>query len=312
MVKSVLCALGLFAIALSPRFAAADDGDRDHGHEPRRVAFALSDGNTMAGYVYGETERAPLVILVHGASDTHTVFDFAPGYRAARLLAEYGYGVLSVDRVGYGASSHPDGDTLTYAVQAEELHEVITAARDGALGFRPPRIVTLGPSVGADIVLVEAGTYHDIDGAAICFNTANLQPALFQVDVDAWFAQGPYFDFGVQFRTDFFYDLAFASPYIVDLDNATRALVPRAEIESALANDAAPYRAQVSAPVLLMQAEFDALFVPENDTALFTSAPSVQFTLLADTGHKGFSHFTTRIESVDTVAAWLDAHFAHR
>ena len=233
----------------------------DHLDEPRRISFSLSDGNRIAGYVYSADERRPVLIMIHGASDTHTVFDFAPGFRAARDLAD-DIDIVTIDRVGYGASSHPDGDSLDYATQAEQIHEVIQQVRHGALGFRPRSVLVLGPSVGGDIVLVEAGTYHDVDGTIACSNTSELQPALFQVDVDAWFAQGPYFDFGVDFRTTFFYAAEYALQWVVDLDNATRSLVPRAEIESALANDAAPYRGQVSSPVLLMQAAEDALFCP--------------------------------------------------
>ncbi len=216
---------------------------------------------------------------------------------------------MTVDRVGYGASSHPNGDTLDYATQAAQLHEVIQAVRAGVLGFTPPKIVVLGPSVGADITLVEAGTYHDIDGAIICFNTNQLQPALFAVDVGAWFAQGPYFDFGVDFRTSFFYSEPWAAQWVINRDNATRALVPRAEILSALGNVAAAYRSQINVPVLLMQADADHLFVPQNDSALFSSSPDVSFKLLAHSGHKGFSHPTSRFAAVQTVRDWLVSRF---
>jgi pimeloyl-ACP methyl ester carboxylesterase len=278
-------------------------------NEPREISFELDDGNSMAGYVYGESETAPLLIMVHGASDTHAVFDFAPGFQSARDLARAGYGVLTVDRVGYGASSRPDGDTLDYHTQAAHLHQVVQDVRGGALGFTPPQIVLLGPSAGADIVLVEAGTYHDVDGVILCFNSSEMQPALFEVDVDAWFAQGDYFDFGVDFRTSFFYAPKWSVPWIVALDNATRSLVPRAEIGSALANVAAPYRGAIDVPVLLVQAANDALFVPRNDSALFTSSPHVTFELVRRAGHKGFSHPTSKEAVERAVRRWLDARF---
>src|SRR5688572_24153558 len=101
--------------------------------EPTRVDFALDDGNTIAGFVYGQSATRPLVILIHGASDTHAVFDFGPGYRAARDLAEQGFGVLAIDRVGYGASSRPNGDTLDFATHAGYVHEVVQDVRAGAL-----------------------------------------------------------------------------------------------------------------------------------------------------------------------------------
>jgi pimeloyl-ACP methyl ester carboxylesterase len=276
---------------------------------PATHEFHLSDGNTMAGYVYGGDDDRPLVLMVHGASDSHAVFDFAPGFRAARDLAHRGFSVLTVDRVGYGASSHPNGDTLSFATQAQQLHEVVQQVRAGALGFTPSDVVTLGPSVGADIVMVEAGTYHDVDGVIVCFNTNQLQPALFEVDVGAWFAQGPYFDFGVDFRTDFFYAEPWALDWIVDLDNATRSLVPRAEIMSALFGESAPFRAQIEVPVLLMQADDDHLFVPQDDSALFTASPDVTYELLRHAGHKGFSHPTSKQAAVRTVARWVDDHF---
>lgn len=273
------------------------------------VEVALDDGNSLVGYVYGKSECQPLVILVHGASDTHTVFDFAPGYRAAERLAHAGFGVIAVDRVGYGASSRPNGDTLGFATAARHLHEVVQFARAGGFGFTPPSIVLLGPSAGADIVIVEAGTYHDVDGVIVGFNSSELQPALFEVDVGAWFAQGDYFDFGVDFRTSFFYAEPFAVQWVIDLDNATRSLVPRGEIASALAGESAPFRSAIDVPVLLIQADRDALFVPKDDSALFSSSPDVTFELLRHAGHKAFSHPTSKQAAVRTIKRWLRTRF---
>ena len=284
------------------------DAEADR-QDPVAIDFELSDGNTMVGFLFGKSERKPLVVLVHGASDTHTVFDFAPGFRAARALARRGFGVLAVDRVGYGASSRPDGDSLDFEVQAAQLHEVIQAARSGALGFTPPAIVTMGPSLGADVIIVEAGTYHDVDGVVVAFHSSQLQPELFEVDVSAWFAQGPYFDFGVEFRTRFFYAEPWALDRIIREDNATRSLVPRGEIAAALANASAPFRSSLVVPVLLMQADHDELFVPLDDSDLFSSSPDVDFVLLRNTGHKGFSHPTSHGRAVVEVASWLGEHF---
>ncbi len=282
------------------------------GASPGPVQFNLQDGNTTVGFRYDPPHAhrgGPLLIMIHGASDTHTVFDFFPGFRAAPELAALGLPVLALDRVGYGASSHPNGDTLNYTTSAGYVHEVIQQVRGGALGDVPSAIVLLGPSAGADIAIVEAGTYHDVDGLIVCSNTSQLQPAIFQVDVNAWFAQGDYFDFGVDFRTQFFYAAPFAIPFLINLDNATRSLVPRAEIQSALTNFAAPFRGQVTAPVLLMQADHDAIFIPLDDTALFSSSPDVHFTLLHFTGHKIFEHPAAHALAVLDIAAWIAERF---
>ena len=277
-----------------------------------QVSFTMADGNQVVGFEYApaqEPSGRPLLLMIHGASDTHTVFDFFPGFRAAPELSHLGVTVLALDRVGYGASSHPNGDTLDFATSAGYVHQVIQAVRAGALGFTPPALVLLGPSAGGDIAIVEAGTYHDVDGLIVCSNTSELQPALFEVDVGAWFAQGDYFDFGVDFRTQFFYAAPFAIQFIIDLDNATRSLVPRAEIQSALGNLSAPFRGQVVAPVLLMQADHDAIFVPRDDSALFSSSPDVSFRLLPLTGHKIFEHPASHALSVIEIAAWIAQRF---
>ena len=124
MRRAVLCAMLVLvaAVVVAPRPAAAVK-------QPEAIRFDLQDGNFIVGYSYGprRPQALPVVVMIHGASDSHTVFDFAPGFRAATELALLGFPVLTLDRVGYGASSHPNGDTLTFAVGAISIGLPIAA-----------------------------------------------------------------------------------------------------------------------------------------------------------------------------------------
>ena len=62
------------------------------GAAPAQVQFNLQDGNTTVGFRYDPPHArhgGPLLIMIHGASDTHTVFDFFPGFQAAPELARW-------------------------------------------------------------------------------------------------------------------------------------------------------------------------------------------------------------------------------
>lgn len=85
--------------------------------------------------------------------------------------------------------------------------------------------------------------------------------------------------------------------------------MPRAEIQSALSDASAPLRAQIDVPVLLMQADHDGLFVPQNDIALFSRSPDVSFVLLGKAGHKAFLHPTSTTAAVEAIACWINQRF---
>jgi pimeloyl-ACP methyl ester carboxylesterase len=109
-------------------------------------------------------------VLVPGASYNHTYWDFpyTPDIRSFRLaMNNAGYATLTVDRLGTGNSSRPPSVLLTSVTQADVMHEVIQLLRSGTRVPRFDRVILGGHSVGSAIAVIEAGTYHDVDGVLV-------------------------------------------------------------------------------------------------------------------------------------------------
>lgn len=98
-----------------------------------------------------------------------------PSYDYATRLAARGETSLVIDRLGYDASSLPDGNATCLGAQADMLHQVIQHLRSGHYDFAasadvPPaaeHVVVHGHSVGAAIAQVEAGQFDDVDGLVL-------------------------------------------------------------------------------------------------------------------------------------------------
>jgi pimeloyl-ACP methyl ester carboxylesterase len=110
-------------------------------------------------------------LLVPGASYNHTYWDFpyTPDIRSYRLaMNEAGYATLTVDRLGTGQSSRPPSILVTSASQAVVIHQVVQMLRAGTAPLpRFDKIILGGHSVGSAIAIIEAGTYHDVDGVLV-------------------------------------------------------------------------------------------------------------------------------------------------
>ena len=230
--------------------------------------------------------------MIHGASDTHTVFDFSPGFRAAPELAALGLPGAGVRSRRLWRQQPPERRYADYTDQRR-----LRSRGDPGGARRRARLHAVGDRAARTVGgrRHRAGRGRHLSRRRRADHRARTRRSCsrrcFKSTSTLSSRRGDYFDFGVDFRTHFFYAAQFALPFIIDLDNATRALVPRAEIrQRAGQRRAAPFRGQVTAPVLLMQADHDAIFVPVDDSALFSSSPDVSFTLLRFTGHKIFEH----------------------
>ncbi|KZV83127.1 alpha/beta-hydrolase [Exidia glandulosa HHB12029] len=139
-----------------------------------------------------------LQILVHGATYGADYMDagFEPGiYSYVRYAAAHGYATLNMDRIGYGASDHPDPiGTMQTPFDVAALADIVRLARAGRIsGARRSfhTIVAVGHSLGSFVlnglvaaepqlvnVVVLTGyshTFADIDIPALAgFGPANL------------------------------------------------------------------------------------------------------------------------------------------
>jgi pimeloyl-ACP methyl ester carboxylesterase len=111
--------------------------------------------------------RNELQILLHGAGYDHRYWDW-PLDRETYSYVEYcrrtGHATLAIDRVGSGASSRPPGRLNSVHAQADALHQIVAAVRDGGLaGVAFDRVVLVGHSFGSILAGAEAGEHKDVD-----------------------------------------------------------------------------------------------------------------------------------------------------
>jgi pimeloyl-ACP methyl ester carboxylesterase len=126
-------------------------------------------------------------VLVPGGTYANTYWDLPASlglYSFRAAMNEPGYATLTVDRLGTGLSSRPVGASLTALTQAGVLHQVVGRMRSGETGPGYQKVIVGGHSLGATIVLIEAATYHDVDGVLAAGFAHNLDP----VDLAAFFA----------------------------------------------------------------------------------------------------------------------------
>ncbi|MEV8475383.1 alpha/beta fold hydrolase [Streptomyces sp. NPDC051173] len=79
-----------------------------------------------------------------------------------------GYAVLALDRPGTGGSGHPPADQVTVEANAEAVHQVVRALREGRDGISAFRhVVAVGHSLGAGVAVHEAAGHHDLDALVV-------------------------------------------------------------------------------------------------------------------------------------------------
>lgn len=92
-----------------------------------------------------------LQFLTHGIGFNQSYWDFAEGYSFIDAAAQAGYPTFSYDRLGVGASDHPDPiQTVQAPIQVEIIHSIVNLLRQGQLADQAfENVVGVGHSFGS-------------------------------------------------------------------------------------------------------------------------------------------------------------------
>ncbi len=216
----------------------------------------------------------PLLILVHGATYGKWMWD-VPGYSwVDHFVGKLGYPVLLIDRLGYGESSHPNGDLLTPHFQAKALKKMLCQIK-ASQEERP--IVWAGHSMGAFFGNLVAGETDLLDGF-INIGFLHEQQNMLEGSPMNLLA-GDYIFWTDHQRTTAFYHVQEADQEIIDYDNLHAEPMPRGSMWSALKLDKLVL-GSIKIPVLLVCGEYDRIWKKidlDAEAALFKNAQVTTF-----------------------------------
>jgi len=225
---------------------------------------------TMAGTLCVPAGASTLQILVPGGFYNRAYWNVMadPDTRSfRRAMNNAGYATLAVDRLGSGASSVPPSVLLTAITQASAVHQVVQVMRPEF-----DKVMLAGHSLGSAISVIEAATYHDVDGVlvtamghhinalglapiAATFVPANLDPAFSGRALDPGY---------LTTMAGTRYALHQPGPNIaaaVSFDEATKDVAAPTElVDAALLGTVTPYTRLVDVPVLTVIASGDPTF----------------------------------------------------
>jgi pimeloyl-ACP methyl ester carboxylesterase len=265
---------GLVALAVgaqvAPASAVADPASCQDVYLPVTLA---GQGQTMFGHLCRPNRPTPTVLLlVPGATYTAEYWDLPKSlglssFRAA--LNDAGYATLTVDRLGSGRSSRPASVRLTAFTQAGVLHQVVRRLR-----AEYSQVVIGGHSLGATAVIIEAATFHDVDGVLVAgiahrpdpvddvadFLTA-LHPAVLDPALAGRSYDPGYLTTAPGTRTRAFHSPARPSAVVTAYEESTEDAFAATEAADGLGvGVASPYTILIDAPVLVALGGQDELF----------------------------------------------------
>jgi pimeloyl-ACP methyl ester carboxylesterase len=301
------------------------------------VAFTVSNPvdpghlSTVRGtLVRPEGCTGSVLLAEHGLSYGRWAWDFPldpATYSMAQGLAQRGHAVLAIDRLGYGASDHPDGDTLTVQADAAITDQIVQQLRRGGYASSsgaPPaftHVGLIGHSAGGEIVELAAGGFRDADALIVAGYEHTPTGVSQEWLTREWIpgdnvraAQGDYeyFETDPQTRAADMYAAAAADPAVIARDNAMANLTPSGEVLSIGSQPSRTVLGAITAPLLLVLAQNDVLFPAagaDAEMALFAATQDKTLRVVPSAGHALTLHRNAP-STTALVASWLENHEA--
>jgi pimeloyl-ACP methyl ester carboxylesterase len=224
----------------------------------------------------GSIDHRVLQVLVHGITYSHNYWDFPykpEQYSYVNYLTAAGYATLNLDRIGIGESDHPPALDVTVTSNAYVIHQIIQQFRAGSVTtpsfgrVKSKRVMTVGHSLGSAISMLEAATYHDVDGMIVTDLLHNFGPDAYIVpftlaSYDPHFAgrnipDGYLTTVAGARGGEWFYYAPATDPNVVAVDEATKETGTFGEgSDVALAQASTP---AIDVPVMTVVGNFDKL-----------------------------------------------------
>ena len=238
------------------------------------------------------TDRCPLIVAIHGGGFTSQYFDI-PGCLLIERAAARGYGVIALDRLGYGRSRAGGRDVQSLAANAEWISEAIDRLwpqfQEECAG-----VVLIGHSIGAALAVMLAVQPQRWPLAGVAVSGAALTP---NPALHGYFERFPA-DTWVETSADNKDRLMFGSPDTVEsgiaklvrpayVPSATRELL---EINTVWPQSAKALLTSVEVPVHFRLAEQDALWVVNDEeieqlSDLVAAVAGSSAAIVRDAGH---------------------------
>ncbi|WP_329412373.1 alpha/beta fold hydrolase [Nocardia vinacea] len=279
MTKKLYARILVAATAAATMLGVVPGGaSADPAASPNRcqeISFPVPQGTLGATLCLPDRPTDTVMVLMAGSNYNHTYWDFsyAPEtYNFRRAMNAAGYATLVADRLGNGASTRPPSMSLTASATAEALHNIVQALRHGLAGAQPfGKVVTGGHSLSSGTSVMEATTYHDVDGVLLTgySHTLSVPDVLgvigtyYQAVQDPVFASRGYDSGYLVTRpgtraSDFFgpdnYD-----PQVLAIDEATKETFSLTEYPDGLTSTLPGMSSLITAPVMVVNGSLDRL-----------------------------------------------------